>query len=208
MFSCQSIALAGDRGAVEFVVCGIVVVDEACPGHDPAAGGVLECVCAGQPVTVCILEPVFYNCAESFGGKTVVPPRSADAVAHFPHAVRVVETGPGVALRFGGTGCENTDGPKHLPGGLFHNAPLIVISIRVEQRPCGQQFAGLFGVAVRGSLRRFCVAPTAGIWSPAGRWPSSCTSSRHLPGSGGARSAAPFRSPVCLHGAWFFHSHP
>lgn len=95
MFSCQSIALAGDRGAVEFVVYGIVVVDEACPGHDPAAGGVLECVCAGQPVTVCILEPVFYNCAEGFGGKPFVPPRSADAVAHFPHAVRVVETGPG-----------------------------------------------------------------------------------------------------------------
>jgi len=126
-----------------------MVVDEAGLLLYPAAGGVLECVCAGQPVTVCILEPVFYNCTEGFGGKTVVPPRSADAVAHFPHAVRVVETGPGVALRFGGTGCENTDGPKHLPGGLFHNAPLVVISIRVEQCPCGQQFAGLFGVFVR-----------------------------------------------------------
>lgn len=61
MFSCQSIALAGDRGAVEFVVYGIMVVDEAGLLLYPAAGGVLECVCAGQPVTVCILEPVFYR---------------------------------------------------------------------------------------------------------------------------------------------------
>ena len=95
MFSCQSIALAGDRGAVEFVVYGIMVVDEAGLLLYPAAGGVLECVCTGQPVTVCIFEPVFYNCAEGFGGKPVVPPRSADAVAHFPHAVRVSKPGQG-----------------------------------------------------------------------------------------------------------------
>lgn len=99
MFSCQCVAFAGDRGAVEFVVYGIVVVDEAGLGHDLAAGGVFECVAAGQPVTVCIFEPVFYNGVQRFGGETVVPPLPADAVAtsHTP----LVWSKPGHGSRSG-----------------------------------------------------------------------------------------------------------
>ena len=93
MFSCQCVAFAGDRGAVEFVVYGIMVVDEAGLLLYPAAGGVFDRMAAGQPVTICIFEPVFYNGTEGFGGKTFVPPAPADAVAHFPHTVRMVETG-------------------------------------------------------------------------------------------------------------------
>ena len=133
-----------------------MVVDEAGLGHDLAAGGVFECVAAGQPVNICIFEPVFYNGTEGFGGKSFVPPAPADAVAHFPHTVRMVETGPRVPLRFGGTGGENTDRPEHLPGGLFHNAPLVGISVGVEQCPCGQQLAGLVRVFVRLPPQKFC----------------------------------------------------
>ena len=61
VFSRQGIALAGYRCTVEFVVDGLVVVDKACFHHDLAAGGVLHGVGAGKPITVCILEPVFYQ---------------------------------------------------------------------------------------------------------------------------------------------------
>ena len=60
MFSRQGIALAGYRRTVEFVVDGLVVVNKACFHHDLAAGGVLHGVGAGKPITVRILEPVFY----------------------------------------------------------------------------------------------------------------------------------------------------
>ena len=60
MLSCQCIAPAGDGGAVEFVVLCVMVVNEACFGHDPAAGGIFGGMAAGKPITVRILEPVFY----------------------------------------------------------------------------------------------------------------------------------------------------
>lgn len=47
------------------MVDGLVVVDKACFHHDFAAGGVLHGVGAGKPITVCILEPVFYQSVQS-----------------------------------------------------------------------------------------------------------------------------------------------
>ena len=52
MFSCQSIALAGDRGAVEFVVYGIMVVDEALVMTLPLAGFSNACAQASQLLSV------------------------------------------------------------------------------------------------------------------------------------------------------------
>ena len=61
-FSCQQIAPAFHRGAVEFVVDRVVVVHKACFFHHPAAGGVCLGMAAGEPAAVCILKPVFYCC--------------------------------------------------------------------------------------------------------------------------------------------------
>ncbi len=94
MLSREHIAFAGDRCTVKFMVLGVMVVDKARLLHHPATGRVGSGVAAGEPVTICIFEPVFYNRAEGFGGKAFVPPGSADAVARFPDAFGEIQPGP------------------------------------------------------------------------------------------------------------------
>ena len=119
VFSRQGIALAGYRCTVEFVVDGLVVVNKACFHHDFAAGGVLHGVGAGKPITVCILEPVFYQSFQSFGGAAFAPPCSANAVARLPDALGEVESRPFISLcRFSQQAVVDADGTEHLPGGL------------------------------------------------------------------------------------------
>ena len=131
------------------MVGGLVVVDKACFHHDLAAGGVLHGMGAGEPITVCILEPVFYQSVQSLGGAAFAPPCSADAVAHLPHAVAVVKAGPGVPLRLYTGGGKDADAAKHLSGGLFHDGPLVVVLVGIEQRPCAQQLLRLGHILVR-----------------------------------------------------------
>ena len=135
MFPRQGIALAGDRCTVEFVVDGLVVVDKACFHHDLAAGGVLHGVGAGKPITVCILEPVFYQSFQGLGGAAFAPPRSADAVARLPDALGEVESRPFISLcRFSQQAVVEADGAEHLSGGLFHDGPLVVVLVGIEDR--------------------------------------------------------------------------
>ena len=93
-FSCQQIAPAFHRGAVEFVVDRVVVVHKACFFHHPAAGGVGGGMAAGQPAAVRVGEPVRHDGAESLGGEAFVPPLPADAVARLPDAVGQVQPRP------------------------------------------------------------------------------------------------------------------
>ena len=126
MLSCERIAFAGDRGTVKFMVLGVMVVDKARLLHHPATGRVGSGVAAGQPVTICIFEPVFYNRAEGFGGKALVPPRFADAVSRLPDALGEIQPGPrGFLLGLPRQAVIDADGAEHLPGGFFHNGPLV-----------------------------------------------------------------------------------
>ncbi len=57
----EGVAFAGDRSTVKFMVLCVMVVDKARFLLDPAAGRIFKRMAAGQPVTIRILEPVFYN---------------------------------------------------------------------------------------------------------------------------------------------------
>ena len=132
------------------MVDGLVVVDKACFHHDFAAGGVLHGVGAGKPITVCIFEPVFYQSFQSFGGAAFAPPCSANAVARLPDALGEVESRPFISLfRFSQQAVVDADGAEHLSGGLFHDGPLVVVLVGIEQRPCAQKLLRLGHILVR-----------------------------------------------------------